>query len=347
MKLKSLILTLIVISLAGWCIYALVKSRGTDAEPDAAAEPSVVTVQTGTLQRMTLHRYVRGYGTVAAAPATATHPAADAPLAPPSAGVVAKVDVVAGQRVQAGDVLVELNSGAATFAYAQAELARQKQLFAQHNTSLKTVQNAEAQLAALEIVSPLAGTVTRVNVKPGAAVDTTTVAVEVMDLNRLAVLTQIPADQAGDLPAGDAVRIATGPDAPPVTAPLAFVSPAVNAGDGTVSAWAALPAGSGLRPGDFVRLKIVTLTHTNCLAAPAASVVTDENGNQFVARVSGDTATQVPVQTGFSEGDWTEIAGTNLHAGDSVVTVGAYGLPATTQVKIVPAADETHSAPAQ
>ena len=60
---------------------------------------------------MTLHRYVNGYGTIEAAPATANQPAAGGALAAPSAGIVAKLNVVAGQRVQKGDVLMELNSG--------------------------------------------------------------------------------------------------------------------------------------------------------------------------------------------------------------------------------------------
>ena len=77
--------------------------------------PTIVTVQTGALKLATLHRYVPGYGTVEPAPATAEQPAASAQLAAPSAGVVARVNVVAGQQVAKGDVLVELNSGATTF----------------------------------------------------------------------------------------------------------------------------------------------------------------------------------------------------------------------------------------
>ena len=104
-------------------------------------------------------------------PATAEQPAAGAQLAAPSAGVVTKVNVIEGQHVTKGDVLVELNSGATTYENAEQELARQKKLYAQQNTSLKSLQNAEAQLALLRVTAPLSGTVARVNVKPGQAVD--------------------------------------------------------------------------------------------------------------------------------------------------------------------------------
>jgi RND family efflux transporter MFP subunit len=334
MKPKSLILGLVVLLVGGLGIYAFVKHRGSASTADnggADNPPSLVSVQTAALQRLTLHRYVTGYGTVEPAPATADAPAAGAALAATTAGVVTRVNIVEGQSVEQGEVLVELNSGTATFASAQAEVERQKKLFAQQNASLKNLQNAEAQLAALEVVAPLSGTVTKLNVKPGMAVDVTTVVAEVMDLKRLAVSAAIPANQAGELKPGAPLRVQTDPA---VTATLSFISPAVSANDGTVAVRALLPADSGLRPGQFVPLRITTAVHTNCLAAPDESVVTDINGQSVIALVNGDEATQTPVQTGFRENAWVEVAGNGLQAGDTVVTVGAYGLPAKTKIQV-------------
>ena len=176
-----------------------------DADDAAATDEKVVTVvsvQTGKIATATLHGYVSGYGMVEPAPATAEQPAASAQLAAPSAGVVTKVNVVEGQQVAKGDVLVELNSGTMTAENAQQEVERQKKLYAQQNTSLKNLQDAEAQLALLQVTAPLSGTVARVNVKPGQAVDLTTVVAEVMDLNRLAVSAEIPSAEANDLKSG-------------------------------------------------------------------------------------------------------------------------------------------------
>ena len=327
------------------CIV-LVKSRGKASESGGEeATPTLVTVQTGTLKLATLHRYVQGYGTIEPAPATAEQPAAGAPLAAPSAGIVTRVNVIAGQSVEKGDVLMELNSGAITYALAEQELARQKELFAQQNTSLKNLQDAEAQLALLRVTAPLSGTVVRVNVKPGQAVDVTTVVAEVMDLNRLAVSAEIPAAETGDLQSGNPVEVLS---EPPVTTALLFVSPDVN--NGTVLVRALLPAGGALRPGQFVPLRIVTAVHTNCLAAPGESIVTDESGNSVIARVTGDEAVQMPVQTGLRENDWVEIAAPELKAGDTVVTTGAYGLPDKTKIRVENspgAATSTHSADAK
>lgn len=353
MKTIKIIIGVVLAVLIALGIVAVIKlgpsSSGGD-DDDAAApagnETNIVTVQTAALTNITLHRYVDGYGAVEAMPATAEKPAAGGTLAAPTAGVVTKINVVAGQQVNEGDVLAQLDSSTATFDYAQAEVKRQQALFSHQNTSVKNLNDAEAQLKSLEVIAPVSGTVTSVNVKPGQAVDSTTIVAEVIDLKRLAVGVKIPADQAADLQTGQDVQILTDP---PVSASLSFVSPAVDSSDGTVAAWAALPPDGTLRPGQFVQLRIVT-AQTNCLAAPAAGVVTDDSGNSTVAKVNGKEADQTPVQTGFREGDWVGIQATNLNAGDQVVTVGAYGLADKTQIKIQNTPDDnsaTNSAEAK
>ena len=328
MKQKQIIISLIVVLCVGLGIWALIKShREAAASGGDETTPTIVTVQTGALKLATLHRYVAGYGTVEPAPATAEQPAAGAQLAAPSPGLITKVNVVEGQRVEKGDVLAELNSQAA-----EQEVERQKKLYAQQNTSLKNLQEAEAQLALLRVTAPLSGTVARVNVKPGQAVDLTTVVAEVMDLNRLAVSAEIPAAEVGDLKPGNPVEVLT---APPVTTELSFVSPNVAKDNDTVLVRALLPAGGALRPGQFVPLRIVTAVHTNCLAVPNESVVMDESGKSVIALVKGDAAVQTPVQTGLRENGWVEVEAPELKAGDVVVTVGAYGLPEKTKIQVV------------
>jgi multidrug efflux pump subunit AcrA (membrane-fusion protein) len=338
MKRKQTVISLIVLLCVGLGVCALFKMHGTAPTSDEEEEnvPTVVSVQVGAIERMMLHRYVNGYGTVEPAPATATEPAADAPLAAPTSGVVADVNVAEGQHVRKGEVLMTLNAGSATAKYAEEELARQKRLYAQHNTSLKNLQDAEARLALLRVAAPLSGTVTRVNVKPGAAVDVNTVVAEVMDLHRLVVKTDIPASRADELEPGQKVQVLT---QPPVATALSFVSPTVDTRNGTVLARAMLPADSGLRPGQFVSLRIVTAVHSNCLVAPEESVVTDVNGHSAVSLVTDDEAIRTPVQTGFRENGWVEVEGTGLKAGDAVVTVGAYGLPDKTEIRVVRSPD--------
>lgn len=336
MKLKSLIIALVMIVCAAAAIFALTKwhrefSGGDDDEGGGAKEntEAVITVQTGTLRRMTLHRYLNGFGTVEPAPATADHPAAGGPLSSPSAGVVAKVNVIAGQEVKAGDVLLELNSGTASFSYAKEEVERQKKLFAEQNTSLKNLQDAEAQLASLQIVAPVSGTVTRLSAKPGMAIDANAAVAEVIDLHRLTVSIPIPASDAHSVKPGQDVQVGRS-----VTGSLSFVSPAVESADGTVLTRASLPANCGLRPGEFLPVKIVTDVLPNCLAAPEESVATDEEGESFVVVVKGQEAQRVTVEAGVHEDGWVEISGEDLKEGAVVVTKGAYGFPDKAKIRL-------------
>ena len=71
-------------------------------------------------------------------------------------------------------------------------------------------------------------------------------------------------------------------------------------------------------------------------------MVTDGTGQSVIALVQGNEATQTAVQTGLRENGWIEVAAPGLRAGDALVTVGAYGLPATTKIRVPnPAGGET------
>ena len=346
MRLKHILIGGVMLACAAAGIFAIIKGHGPSGggDDDSSSDDvsTIISVQVGALTNITLHGYISGYGTIIPAPALANQPAAGATLAAPIAGVVDKINVVAGQRVHKGDILMELNSATTTIEYAKTQLERQKKLFAQQNTSLKNVEDAAAQLASLQVVAPVSGTVTSVNVRAGQAVDTTTTVAEVMDLQRLALSVKIPAAQARQLQVGQETRIASDP---PVTAALSFVSSTVDSSDGTVPAWALLPQDSGLRPGQFVPFKLVTETRANCLAAPKEGVITDDGGESSIWLVNDDQATKTNVEVGLRDDDWVEITSPGLKAGDKVVTVGAYGLPDKTQIKISNPPDEATNSP--
>jgi membrane fusion protein, multidrug efflux system len=328
MNRKKIILTLAAIC-GGIILPGAIRvlADADDAPVTEEQVATVVSVQTARITSATLHAYVQGFGTIEPAPATTDLPAADAQLSAPSAGIVAKVNIVEGQSVTNGKVLVDLSSPAL-----RAEVERQKKLYEQQNTSLKNLQDAEAQLDLQLVTAPLSGTVLRVNAKPGQAVDLTTVVAEVMDLNRLAVSAEIPSGEANDLKSGEPLEVLTEPT---VKTELLFVSPNVNKDNDTVLVRALLPKASGWRPGQFVSLRIVTMVHTNCFAVPVESVVTDESGKSVIALVKGDEETQLPVQTGLRENGLVEISAPEIKEGDVVVTVGAYCLPEKTKIRVV------------
>jgi multidrug efflux pump subunit AcrA (membrane-fusion protein) len=69
---------------------------------------------------------------------------------------------------------------------------------------------------------------------------------------------------------------------------------------------------------------------------PIDSVVADEDGNSVIAVVEGGVATQTRVTTGLRDQGLIEIEADDLRADMTVVTEGAYALPAQTQVRVIP-----------
>lgn len=333
---------------------------GHRGEPQPPA--TEVSVETALVAKATLHAWVDAYGTVEPAPAGGGKPGGGARLAAPVAGLVRSIPVAEGQAVHAGDVVVRLDDRTARAAVdkarealkrAELTLARERALLEQRNTSAKQVELAEeeaaaaradlagaqAQLAVVDLASPLAGVVTRIHVQPGQAVDPSAVVAEIVDLHRLVVSVTVPASEAALLEAARPVEIRLDDNTgePAARGEVTFVSPSVDQKTGTALVRVALPAASSLWPGQWVHARILREEHADRLSVPSASVYTDHDGRTTLSVVEGDTATRREVKVGLREGDRVEVSGGGLKAGDRVVTVGSYGLPETTKVKILDA----------
>jgi RND family efflux transporter MFP subunit len=324
---------------------------------EAAKQDTEVAVQVGTVTKTILRARVEAYGNVEPEPAKAGNPGGGAKLAAPFAGIVHAVHTAEGQSVKAGDMVVQLDDRIAKAAADKARHAvvfakqvadRQQKLLSFAGTSLQSKQDAEQRLAAAEaelvaagaaiaqvqLVSPLDGIVARVNVSPGQTVDVNTVVAEIVDLNRLVASLNIPADEAMRVKAGQTADIFVDYGKTPASvAQVAFVSPTVDLRTASVLTRLALPKDSGLRPGQFIRASIVTEVATDRLVVPRDSVVKADD-SEVIYVVEGDKATQLPVKTKLREGNLVEVEADGLKEGDTIVTVGAYGLPKETKITV-------------
>jgi membrane fusion protein (multidrug efflux system) len=330
---KKLVVILLFLAAAGgmtWLVwFRPVAEPGEEKKPEAE-----VSVHVGTITRATLRSYVTAYGPVE------PDPKASARVAPAVPGVVAAVKCFEGQRVDKGALLFQLDSRAADVAvnFAEKSLERQQKLVKIEGTSQKVLQDAEQALAAartqqalLQVQSPLAGVVTKVNTKAGEAADLTTVLAEVVDLDRLVVSVNVSSAELAGLKAGQPAEVLSTDSTNVVHTSLVFASPQVDAKSGSGLVRAGLPVDCGLRPGQFVKVRIISEEHKDCLAVPVVSVAKDASGGTFVALVDGDKAVLKPVKTGVREGDLVEVEGESLEAGKDVVTEGAYGIIMTQQ----------------
>lgn len=188
---------------------------------------------------------------------------------------------------------------------------------------------AKTQRELLRIVAPIDATVVAVSGNPGEFVDTGKVLVDLVALDRLVINAGIPVQESGSLAAGMPVEIlsaSSGNGNAALVGKIHFVGSEVNRASNTVPISVDLPAESKIRPGESVHIRIVAEEHKDTLAVPKDSVVTDENGDTFIAMLNGDQATHKTVRVGLSEGNLIEVKADDLKAGDVIVGKEAYGL---------------------
>ena len=196
-------------------------------------------------------------------------------------------------------------------------------------------QGAAAQLSYSEIRSPIDGVVTDRPTFPGETPPQGTPILTVMDMSSVVARAHIPQEQAALLKAGDVATI-TSPDGLEIEAKVTLVSPALDQGSTTVEVWIEAVNKSGaLRPGSTVQVRMVAKTIQDAITVPASSLLKTPEGEITVMVVASDNhAHQSRVELGARRGDVVQIL-KGISAGQTVVTVGAYGLPDNTQVKPV------------
>lgn len=326
-------------------------------EEDAGQQATEVAVQVGAVIKADLRARVEAYGIVEPEPAKSGAPSGGARLAAPIAGIVASIHVTEGQSVKAGEVVVKLDDRVAQAAvdkaqhaltFAQQVADRMDRLISSGAVSMQLKQETEERLAAaraelaaaqaataqVRLASPLDGVVAHINVQPGQSVDLNTIVAEIIDLKRLVVTVNVPADEAARIRPGQSAEIfIDNVKDPATTGSVSFVSPTIDMKTAAAPVRLSLPEDSALRPGQFVRARIVTEELADRLAVPRESVVKTEDG-KVIYRVEGDKAIQLPVKTGLRDGDLIEVEADGLKEGETIVTVGAYGLPKETKIKI-------------
>ncbi|MEP7118967.1 MAG: efflux RND transporter periplasmic adaptor subunit [Acidobacteriota bacterium] len=354
----------------GWvpCALAVVTTacQGPPAETPAADPAPIVSVTVAPVVRRTMHAYVEGWGRVEPAPAGDGRPAANARIASPVPGLIAAVLGSEGQRVAQGDLVVQLDGRVAGLAIERAKQAvgiaeqlvkRQEALGPGQATSQRAYDDAVAQLTMaqseltatelqrqlLGVRAPIAGTLVAIVARVGTAIDPTTVLAEIVDLERLVVSASVRGVDVAKVRRGQAMAFwpGAGPDtpaqAPPdatTGGPVVFIGSQIDGATDTVVVRARVPAQAGLRPGQFVAVRILVEERADRLAVPVESLVQGEAGSE-IAIVRGTTATRTPVTTGLREGGLVEVAGDGVQDGASVVVQGAYGLPGTSAIKVM------------
>lgn len=207
-------------------------------------------------------------------------------------GAIEELPVVLGQRVQAGDVLVRLSAGEisarlaqtqAQVTYTQRELDRERDLLAKGAGTAESVrgledrlrlataarQEAEAMMGYTVLRAPFAGAVSRRLVKAGDLASPGQPLLEIEGDAGLEIEAMIPDSAAASLSMGQRVPVLA--EAQRFDGAITELAAAADPATRTVEARLSVPAGTAVRPGQFVRV-LVPSPASHAILVPASAL---------------------------------------------------------------------------
>jgi HlyD family secretion protein len=196
-------------------------------------------------------------------------------------------------------------------------------------------KGADAQFGYSEIRSPIDGVVTDGPWYPGMMPQAGAPLITVMNLSQMVAKAHIPQNQAALLKKGDSATISVPNVDEPIKGKVTLVSPALDPGSTTVEVWIQAPNKEGeMKAGASAAVSMMAKTVPDALIVPAQALVTDEEGKKSVMVIGSDgIAHKREVETGIQTADAVQIV-SGVKPGEQVVSVGAYGLPDNTKVKV-------------
>lgn len=342
--------TLVTIVASGLVIVAC---RGAEATAEEEAAP-VVAAKTAVASVEPFTHTLTAIGTVVG------RPGRYAALSAPSPTRITRVYVAEGDRVGAGQPLVEFDQApfraaaeAANAALAAAQRAHERaaRLAAEGIVPRKDAEAAASELAKARsdaattrraaqlsvLRSPVSGVVTRMSAVLGAPADAGQVLVEVADPSAFDVVLSLGPSDAGTVLPEERVTLTAGDRVGGEVigeGRVASVGAAVDSGSRAVQVRVRVTTPTrSLRLGESVLGTIAIETRPNAVVVPVAALVPGEEPGSYRVFVvdRGGTAHARAVTVGGRTESRAEIV-SGLAGGETIVTTGAYGLSDSARV---------------
>ena len=277
-------------------------------------------------------------------------------LGPEVAGRIAAVHFDVGDRVAAGDVVLQLDPGPfetdlkrarAGLALAQAEAAQARQELervrrlaeqevapTQHldrqlthlavararvEQELATVESAEQDLTRTAVTSPYDAHVVERQLHEGAIVGPGSVVLTIQEHTGFAAELDVPAAAAAPVRVGDPALLIVEGAASPIESRIASVNARIDPESRTYRVRAPVPGGMpGAKAGAFVRAEIRPRTPGGAVIVERAAVL-NRDGRAYVFGAEDGRARRIEVTTGAAGARWVEIR-SGAEPGDAVIT---------------------------
>jgi RND family efflux transporter MFP subunit len=255
-----------------------------------------------------------------------------------TAGKVEKVFVLEGDAVRKGEVLATILSQESNAAITGAmQLLDQAKSPEEKRRAEESLRLAERTAAVAKITAPFSGAVIHRFVTEGELVNQGSDLVEMIDPETEYFIANVPVSDVASVRAGEsAVVTVPNMDLKPIRGTVEAVNPSTDPNSQSLEVrigFGAIPA--AVTAGTFGNIVIRTGEKRGVILVPKDAVYHDDELDQdFVWRIQGDSlALLTRVRVGLSDSSRVEIV-SGIRRGDTITTVGGYGLPDSTLVTI-------------
>lgn len=327
---------------------ALMLLTACSAAPNESTSKPEALVTLATVGREAVGETIRLYGVADSGPTGR----ADL-FAPIEARFVA-IEAPVGSAVRQGQAIVRLEPGptatldiararsdarAASATYARTVRMRADGLMsdAEVETARAAKASADATIASLAgrsliLRAPRAGYVETINGTPGDLIPAGTSVVAISGTGAVRARFGIDPALVRGLRAGDRITVSPAGGGISIPARLATINPTVDPQTKLASAYADLPAATGLRPGESLTGEAVTQGNGQTPVIPYAALL-DDAGQPFVFIVAKGVAHRRDITTGSSNGAIIAVS-KGLSIGDKVVVEGGTALEDGMKVRL-------------
>jgi HlyD family secretion protein len=224
------------------------------------------------------------------------------------------------------DASVALTQAKNTYDLAQKQFDR-KVAESQVSAAKGDTASAEAQLGYTKITSPIDGVVTDRPFYPGETPGAGLPVVTVMDLSRIIARAHVSQLEASSLKAGNPATLTVAGLPAEVKGKITVVSPSTDPNSTTVEIWVEAPNPKGqLRPGQSVKVAMVSETVKDAVVIPLAALLTSPEGTNSVIMLDADNVpSKKTVKVGIRDGQSVQVT-EGLQGGERVVTIGSFEL---------------------
>jgi membrane fusion protein (multidrug efflux system) len=361
---------------------------GGDKGKDATAQSSV-PVEVASASHQSITANYSGTATLEAV--------GDAQVVAKTSGILLKLMVEEGMHVQKGQVLALLDDDLARNKLLQASATLKKTTAAFEKadkgfalkitpkadydstkydleTQKAIVGGAELDLSYTRIVAPISGVIAKRSVKLGNLVQVNQTLFQIVDLDPLQAVLNVPERDLDTLKAGQPVRMSVDAlGSKSFVGTIARIAPVVDAASGTFRATCEFrDSTQTLKPGMFGRIEVTYDQRHDALVVPRNALV-EEDGESSVYVIEPAPAKPVAdekakgksgeavaaeaakaakpnfvakrrvVKTGYAEGDRIEIRD-GLAEGDRVITIGRNAVREGTEVQVLDSAPKNATA---